>query len=409
LKLPRLCGRDSPTFTHNTEEKMEFEFSKEHEIFRETMRKVAEKEFSKYMAEAEETEVFPRELITTLGKMGYLCIGLPEEYGGSNADNIDQCIQAEEFGKVNLGFSIAIGVDCGASTTLISRYGTENQKQRFVVPVVKGEKVTCLGQTEADAGSDRSLMRTTARRDGNEYVINGTKLYISNYSIADFVTVEAFVDRNLGLKGIGLFIVEAGTPGFIRGQKLKKCGVRSCETGELIFDHCRIPKENVIGEETDGWQKAVDALTAGKVQTAARALGVARASLEAVVRYSQERIQFGKPIGQHQAITVKIANMATEIEAARLLIYQAAWLLDQGKLPIKEAAMAKLYACEMASRVTSEVVHIHGAYGYMCESSVERYFRDGRYLTITKGPTEIQQLIIGGQIGLFGKGGTIIY
>jgi len=388
---------------------MGFEFSTEHQLFRDAIRKVAEKEFSKYMAEAEENEVFPRELITTLGKMGYLCIGLPEEYGGSNADNVAQCIQAEEFARVNLGFAIAIGVDCGASTTLICRYGTEDQKQRFVIPVVKGEKVTCLGQTEADAGSDRSLMRTTAQRDGNHYVIHGTKLYISNYSIADFVTVEAFVNRNLGLKGIGLFIVETGTPGFTRGQKLKKGGVRSCETGELIFDQCRIPAENVIGGETDGWQKAVDALTAGKVQTAARGLGLARASLESVLRYSQERIQFGKPIGHHQAITVKIANMATEIEAARLLIYQAAWLLDQGKLPIKEAAMAKLFSCEMASRVTSEVVHIHGAYGYMRESPVERYFRDGRYLTITKGPTEIQQLIIAGQIGLFGKTGTIIY
>jgi alkylation response protein AidB-like acyl-CoA dehydrogenase len=292
---------------------------------------------------------------------------------------------------------------------LICKFGTEDQRQRFVVPVAKGEKITCLGQTEADAGSDRSMMRTTARREGDEYVIHGTKMYISNFSLADFVTVEAFVDRSLGLKGIGLFIVEEGTPGFIRGQKLKKCGVRSCETGELIFDHCRIPKENVIGSETDGWSKAVDVLTAGKVQTAARGLGVARASLEATIRYSQERIQFGKPIGQHQAITARIADMATEIEAARLLIYQAAALLDQGRLPIKEAAMAKLFACEMASKVTSEAVHIHGAYGYMTEAPVERYFRDGRYFTITKGPTEIQQLIIGGQLGLFGKVGTIVY
>ena len=185
--------------------------------------------------------------------------------------------------------------------------------------------------------------------------------------------------------------------------------MRSCETGELIFDECRIPAENVIGEETEGWGKAVDVLTAGKVQTAARALGLAGASFEATVRYSKERVQFGKPIGQHQALTVRIAQMATELEAARLLVYQAAWLLDQGKLPIKEAAMAKLYACEMASRVTSEAVHIHGAYGYMKEPPVERYFRDGRYLTITKGPTEIQQLIIGGQLGLFGEVGTIKY
>jgi alkylation response protein AidB-like acyl-CoA dehydrogenase len=388
---------------------MEFEFSSEHRMIRETMRKVAEKEFTKHIQESEEKETFPRELITTLGREGFLCMGLPEEYGGANADNISQCIQAEEFARVNLGFSVAIGVDCGASTSVICRFGTEEQKRRFVIPVARGEKVTCLGQTEADAGSDRSLMKTTARREGDEYVINGSKMYISNFSIADFVTVEAFVDRSLGLRGIGLFIVETGTPGFARGQKLSKCGVRSCESGELIFDECRIPAENVIGEETEGWGKAVDVLTAGKVQTAARALGLAGASFEATVKYSKERVQFGKPIGQHQALTVKIAQMATEIEAARLLVYQAAWLLDQGKLPIKEAAMAKLYACEMASRVTSEAVHIHGAYGYMKEPPVERYFRDGRYLTITKGPTEIQQLIIGGQLGLFGEVGTIKY
>jgi butyryl-CoA dehydrogenase len=388
---------------------MEFEFSSEHRMIRETMRKVAEKEFNKYIQESEEKETFPRALITILGREGFLCMGLPEKYGGANADNISQCIQAEEFARVNLGFSVAIGVDCGASTSVICRFGTEEQKRRFVIPVARGEKVTCLGQTEADAGSDRSLMKTTARREGDEYVINGSKMYISNFSIADFVTVEAFVDRSLGLRGIGLFIVETGTPGFARGQKLSKCGVRSCETGELIFDQCRIPAENVIGEETEGWGKAVDVLTAGKVQTAARALGLAGASFEATVKYSKERVQFGKPIGQHQALTVKIAQMATEIEAARLLVYQAAWLLDQGKLPIKEAAMAKLYACEMASWVTSEAVHIHGAYGYMKEPPVERYFRDGRYLTITKGPTEIQQLIIGGQLGLFGDVGTIKY
>ena len=388
---------------------MDFEFSPEHSAFRAEIRKVAEKEFNKYLPEAEEKEKFPRELIETLGKNGYLCIGLPERFGGSDADNIFQCIQAEEFARVNLGFSVAIGVDTGASTALICRYGTEEQKQRFVVPVAKGERVTCLAQTEPDAGSDRSLMRTTAQRNGNDYVLNGTKMYISNFSIADFVTVEAFVDRSLGLKGIGLFIVEADTPGFIRGQKLGKCGVRSCETGELIFDDCRIPKENVIGQEIDGWQKAVDVLTAGKVQTAARGLGIARAAFEAVVKYSKQRVQFGKPIGRHQAIAVKIAQMATEIEAARLLVYQAAWRLDQGKLPIKEAAMAKLYACEMASRVTSEAVHIHGAYGYMSDPPVERYFRDGRYLTITKGPTEIQQLIIAGQIGLFGKEDVLTY
>lgn len=388
---------------------MQFEFSEEHRMVRETMRKVAAKEFGKYMQEAEEKEIFPRELMTTLGREGLLCVGLPEKYGGANADNISQCIQAEEFAKVNLGFSVAIGVNCGASTTAICRFGTEEQKKRFVIPVAKGEKITCLGQTEADAGSDRSLMKTTAKREGDRYVIHGTKMYISNFSLADFVTVEAFVDRSLGLKGIGLFIVEADTPGFVRGQKLSKCGVRSCETGELIFDDCRIPAENVIGEETEGWGKAMDVLTGGKVQTASRAVGLASASFEATLRYSRERIQFGKPIGQHQAITARIAQMATEIEAARLLVYQAAWLLDQGKLPIKEAAMAKLYACEMASRVTSEAVHIHGAYGYMKEPPVERYFRDGRYLTITKGPTEIQQLIIGGQLGLFGEVGTIKY
>jgi butyryl-CoA dehydrogenase len=388
---------------------MQFEFSTEHRMIRETMRKVAVKEFSKYIQEAEEKEIFPRELITTLGREGFLCMGLPEDYGGANADNISQCIQAEEFARVNLGFSVSIGVDCGASTTVICRFGTEEQRRRFVIPVARGEKITCLGQTEADAGSDRNLMKTTAKREGDGYVINGSKMYISNFSLADFVTVEAFADRSLGLRGIGLFIVETGTPGFTRGQKLSKCGVRSCETGELIFDQCRIPAENVIGEETEGWGKAVDVLTAGKVQTAARALGLAGASFEATVKYSKERVQFGKPIGQHQALTVKIAQMATEIEAARLLVYQAAWLLDQGKLPIKEAAMAKLYACEMASRVTSEAVHIHGAYGYMKEPPVERYFRDGRYLTITKGPTEIQQLIIGGQLGLFGEVGTIKY
>jgi alkylation response protein AidB-like acyl-CoA dehydrogenase len=386
---------------------MDIEFTEEQRAFREVMRKVAEREFAKYLPKAEEDETFPKQLIKDLGKLRYLCVAMPEKYGGSGADATYSCIQAEEFAKVNLGFSVAIGVQTGTGPEYICRYGTEEQKQKFLIPAVKGEKITGFANTEPDGGSDRSAMKTTARRKGDYYIVNGSKTYITMGTICDFMPFSAwFIDEN-GKKNMALFIVEEGAPGFTRGRKLLKCGCRSSENSELFFEDCKIPVANIIGNEKNGPEIFLHGAPTGRVLTAARAVGVARASFEAAVKYAQQRIIFGKPLGRHQAISVKLANIATEIEAASLLVYKTAFLISQGKLALKEAAMAKLFACEMAARVTSEIVHIHGAYGYMRESLVEQYFRDARYLSITKGPSEKQQMIIAEEIGLYEKGGSL--
>jgi len=379
---------------------MDFSLSEEHKMFQKTIRDFAEREIGPLVEEAEAKEEFPVELFPKMGKLGYLGIRYPEEYGGPGFDKISECIYVEELSRVCAGIASGLMVQSGLATEAVFHHGTEEQKQRFLVPAIKGDKIAALGLTEPNAGSDIASIQTTARREGDNYVLNGQKIFITNGTIADFVLVAAYTDKSRGAKGISLIIVEKGSPGFTVARKLKKLGNRSSDTGELVFEDCIVPRENLIGEENKGFYYIVGALKSGRITYGGRAVGVAQAAFEAALKYAQERVQFGQPIGKFQVNQFKLAQMATEIEAARIFTYKAAWMLDQGMECMKEASMVKLFATEMVQRVVAEAVQIHGGYGYMTEYPVERYFRDAKMFTIVEGTSEIQHIVIARELGL---------
>ena len=379
---------------------MDFTLSDEHQMFQRAIRDFAEKEIGPQVEEAEEKEEFPVELFPKMGKLGYLGIRYPEKYGGPGFDKISECLYIEELNRVCAGIASGLMVQSGLATEAIFYHGTEEQKQRLLVPAIKGEKIAALGLTEPNAGSDISSIQTTARKDGDSYIVNGSKIFITNGTIADFVLVAAYTDKSRGTKGISLLVLERGTPGFTIARKLKKLGNRSSDTGELVFEDCRIPKENLIGEENRGFGYIVGALKSGRIIYGARSVGVAQAAFEAALQYAKERVQFGQPIGKFQANQFKLAKMATAIEAARTFTFRAAWMLDQGIECMKEASMVKLFATEMVQWVTAEAVQLHGGYGYMMEYPVQRYFRDAKMFTITEGTSEIQQVVIARELGL---------
>jgi alkylation response protein AidB-like acyl-CoA dehydrogenase len=379
---------------------MDFSLSEEHRMFQRAIRDFAEKEIGPLIEEAEEKEEFPVELFPKMGKLGYLGIRYPEEYGGPGFDKISECIYVEELSRVCAGIASGLMVQSGLATEAVFKHGTEEQKQRFLVPAIKGDKIAALGLTEPNAGSDISSIQTIARRDGDTYFLNGSKIFITNGTIADFVLVAAYTDKSRGTKGISLLIVEKGTPGFTVARKLKKLGNRSSDTGELVFEDCQVPKENLIGEENRGFSYIVGALKSGRITYGGRAVGVAQAAFEAALQYAKERIQFGQPIGKFQANQFKLAQMVTAIEAARTFTFRAAWMMDQGIECMKEASMVKLFATEMVQKVVAEAVQIHGGYGYMTEYPVERYFRDAKMFTIVEGTSEIQQMVIARELGL---------
>lgn len=376
---------------------MDFDLKEEQNIFRIAFRKFAEGEIAPLVEKAEEEEQFPMQLFPKMGKLGYLCPRYSEKYGGAGIDKLTEVILREEMSRISQGISSGWSVHSYLGTFAIYSWGTEEQKQKYIVPAIKGEKIAAFGLTEPNAGSDVKSIETTAQRDGSYYVINGVKMFITNGTICDFVTVVAYTDKSKGYKGMSIFVVDKGTPGFTVSRKLKKEGVRSSETAELVFQDCRIPKENLVGNE-GSFTKVMETLNEGRIGVAGNCVGIAQAGYEAALRYSKERIQFGQPIGKFQAIAFKLADMATEIEAARFLVYRAAWLLDQGRNPIKEASMAKLYASEVAERVTREAIHIHGGYGQMREFPVGRFHRDALVYIIGEGTPEIQRQIIAKKI-----------
>jgi alkylation response protein AidB-like acyl-CoA dehydrogenase len=379
---------------------MDFELSEAHKMLKEAIRNFAEKEIAPLVEEAEAEESFPVKLFPQMGKLGYLCVRYPPEYGGAGLGKIGDCITIEEIARICAGISAGIMVQSGIATSSIFAHGTEEQKQRFLVPAIAGEKIAAFGLTEPNAGSDAAALETRATKNGDGYVLNGTKMFITNGPIADFVTIAAYTDKSKGARGgVSLFILEKGTPGF-SARRLKKMCFHSSETGELTLDNCPVPKENLIGEEGKGFTYIVEALAGGRISHSARSIGAAQAAFEASLKYAQERVQFGQPIGKFQAISFKLARMAMELEAARWLMYRAAWLYDQGAPCLKEAAMTKLFASEVATRVTGEALQIHGGYGFMADSPVQRFFRDSRLFTITEGTSEIQQLVIAREIGL---------
>jgi alkylation response protein AidB-like acyl-CoA dehydrogenase len=379
---------------------MEFDLSEEHRIFQKAIRDFAEKEIAPLVERAEEEERFPLELFPRMGRLGYLGIRYPEVYGGSGADKITECIWAEELFRVCRGIATSLFAHCHLGTFPIFGFGTEEQKVRFLCPANRGEKIAAFALTEPNAGSDIQSIEARATKSGNAYLLRGSKMFVTNGTFADYVLTAAYTDRRKGFEGISVLVVERGTPGFQVSRKLKKEGSRSSETAELIFEDCLIPEENLVGRREGGFRNILKTLVEGRVVIAAGATGIARAAFEAALQYSKERVAFGRPIGQFQAIGFKLADMATWIEISRTMIYRVAWMIEQERPCPAEASMAKLFATEMAEKVTNEAMQVFGGYSQMREFPVGRYWRDARQLKIGEGTSEIQRRIICHQLGL---------
>jgi len=378
---------------------LDFELTEEQKMFQKAVVDFARKEVAPIVKEAEETETFPRQLFPKLGELGYLCPSYPEEYGGGGLGKIGDCILIEELARVCFGISAGIMAQGVLATYPILAHGTELQKQKYLVPAVKGQKIAAYGLTEPNAGSDASAIETTARREGDYYVINGTKIYITNAPICDFMLLAASTDRSKGHRGIATFIVDRDTPG-LTVATLKKVGAHSAATGEVAFEDCHVPADNLVGEEGRGFKYMLESLNGARISHAARSFGIAESAFEASLDYAKQRKQFGQPIGKFQAIAFKLSTLATQIEAARSLLYRVAWLYDQGNECRKEAPMVKFFCSELAIRAAEEAMRIHAGAGYLAESVIQRYFRDAILTHTTEGTTEIQELVISRELGL---------
>jgi alkylation response protein AidB-like acyl-CoA dehydrogenase len=379
---------------------VDFELTEEQRLFKDAIRDFAEKEISPLVDEAEETNVFPKQLFKKMGALGFLCPRYPIELGGGGGDKVMDCIMAEELNKVNAGIAASLMVQGGLSTQPIYGFGSQEQKKKFLIPAIKGEMIAAFALTEPDSGSDAASIKTLALHDGDAYILNGTKIFITNGPICDFATVAAYTDPSKRGEGINLFIVEKGTPGFVQSRKLDKVGNRSIETGELVFEDCQVPATNMIGEkEGGGFDMIADTLIQGRITYGSRCTGTAQAAYDLTVQYAKERIQFGRPIIKFQATRFKLAEMAMNIDIMRTYTYRVAWMHDQGKNVRKESSMVKLFSAETLQKILSDSMQIHGGYGYMMEYPIQRYWRDGRLFTITEGTSEIQRLIIGRELG----------
>lgn len=379
---------------------MNFELTKEQQMIKEMVREFAEKEIAPNAAKWDKEAYFPVEVFKKMGELGLLGIPFPEEYGGAGGDTISYAIAVEEIGRAcgGTGLSYAAAVSLGASP--IYYFGTEEQKQKWLVPMAKGETLGAFGLTEPNAGSDAGGTRTTAVLDGDEYVINGEKCWITNAQYSRQVIVTAVTGKDeRGKNIISAIIVPTNTPGFTIRSNYDKMGVRASNTCELVFENVRVPKENVLGDPKKGFKQFLYTLDGGRISIAALAVGIAQAAFEKALQYAKERVRFGQTISKFQAIQFKLADMAMEIELARNMVYKAAWLKDQGKPFTKEASFAKLFASEMGFRVCNQAIQIHGGYGYMKEYGVERHLRDIKLMEIGEGTSEIQRLVIARQLG----------
>lgn len=374
---------------------MDINLTEEQRMFQETARDFAQKEIAPIAAQIDEERAFPRETVRKMGELGFMGVAIPEEYGGAGADYLCYTIAVEEISRACASHGVIMSVNNSLVCDPLLAYGTEEQKQRFLIPLANGERLGCFALTEPNAGTDAGNQSTTAVKDGDEYILNGAKIFITNGSEADIAIVFAMTDKSLKTKGISAFILERGMPGFRIGKVEKKLGIRAAHTAELVFEDCRVPRENLLGlKESQGFKIAMGTLDGGRIGIAAQAVGIAQAALDASITYSKQRVQFGQPISNFQAIQWMIADMATEIEAARLLTYRAAWAKDQGGRYSKEAAMAKLYASEVAVQSGVRAIQVHGGYGYMEEYPVQRYFRDSKITQIYEGTSEVQRMVI---------------
>ena len=373
---------------------MDFALSAQHAEIRRSVRDFAEREISPVADEMERRAEFPAEIIRKAASLGFLGVPYPEEVGGTGLDSLAYAITVEELSRVSGSVGIIVSAHTSLGCAPIFSAGTPEQKERYLRPLASGAKLGAYGLTEAGAGSDSRGTRTRAHRDGDEWVLSGSKRFITNAGVADTYIVTAVTDRNADSGKISAFIVEAGTPGFSIGRMEEKMGLHASNTGELLFDDCRIPAENLLGEEGDGDRLFLKTLDGGRIGIGAMALGIAQAAYEAAAAYAKERQQFGRPIASFQGIAFKIADMAVQIDAARLMVYRAAWLKDAGQPYSTEAAMAKLFASEVARQVTNDAVQVHGGYGYVTEYKVERYLRDAKLTEIGEGTSEIQRMVI---------------
>lgn len=384
-----MVAKEPQTFTFLTEE---------HDMIQQAARDFAQKEIVPIAAEFDESGEFPMETIKKMGQMGFMGIEMPEKYGGAGMDTLAYVLALKEISKADASHGTIMSVNNSLYGYGFLKFGTEEQKEKYITAVASGEKIGAYSLTEPMSGSDAATMRSRAVRDGDEYVLNGRKSWVTSGPVADYVVVFMMTDAEQGAKGISAFVVDADTPGFIRGKKEPKLGIRASATSELLFEDCRIPAANLLGEEGQGFKIAMTVLDAGRIGIASQALGIAEAAYEASVEYAKQRESFGKKIGQYQGISFKLADMKTRIEAARGLTHNAALAKmrskETGSRYTLEASMAKLFASETAMFVTHQAVQIHGGMGYSKELPIERYFRDAKITEIYEGTSEIQRIVI---------------
>ncbi|AJQ26500.1 acyl-CoA dehydrogenase [Pelosinus fermentans] len=377
---------------------MQFQLTEDQQMVQKLARDFAEKRLAPSVAERDEKEEFSRELFNEMGEMGLTSICFPEAYGGAEGDVLSYILAVEELSKVDDGIGITLSATVSLCAWPIYAYGTEEQKQKYLVPLVEGEKLGAFGLTEPNAGTDAAAQQTVAVADGDDYILNGSKVFITNGGEAETYVIFAMTDKSKGTRGITAFIVEKDMPGFTFGKKEHKMGIHTSLTNELVFQNVRLPKENMLGKVGEGFKIAMSTLDGGRIGVAAQALGIAQGALDHAIKYSKERVQFGKPIAQNQALAFMMADMATKIDAARLLVYRAAYLKDQGLPYSKEAAMAKLYASDIAMEVTTDAVQVFGGYGYSREYPVERLMRNAKITQIYEGTNQVQRMVISGTI-----------
>ena len=377
---------------------MNFELSEEQTLVQEMVKEFVASDVAPIAAEIDRDHRFPEELIPNLGKLGLMGVPFAEEFGGAGADYVSYTIVLEELARACASTSVIVSGHTSLGTWPIFEFGTAAQKEKYLYALTTGEMLGAFALTEPGAGTDAAAGQTTALLDGDEYVLNGSKIFITNGGYADVYIVTAMTDPSSGTRGISAFIVEKDAPGFTVGDKEHKMGIKASSTTPLYFSDCRIPKDALLGQEGKGFKIAMQTLDGGRIGIAAQALGIAQGALDAAVAYAKERVQFGKPIATLQAIQWMIADMATEIDAARLLVYRAAWNKDNGLPYGKEAAMAKLFASETATRVAGKAIQIHGGYGFTESYPVERAYRDAKITEIYEGTSEVQRMVIAGSV-----------
>jgi alkylation response protein AidB-like acyl-CoA dehydrogenase len=371
-----------------------FELSEEQQFIRQTVRDFAQKEIAPRSAEIDRTGEFPQDIFQKMAELGLLGLPFPEEYGGAGADALSVALAVEEIARGDGSTALAYLAHIGLGSMPILLFGTEEQKQKFLVPAATGEYLAAFGLTEPQAGSDAGATRTTAHLEGNQWVINGEKMWITNAPIAGHIIVTALTDKERGRKGISAIIVPRDTPGLSFGKHEHKMGLHGSMSTAVFLNDVRVPRENLLGEQNRGYAQFLQILDGGRVTIGAMAIGLAQTAYESAIRYAQERESFGRPIGSYQSVSNMIADMAVGLEASRLLVYKAAWLKEQGKPFSKEAAIAKLYATEASEKICRDAIQVLGGYGYSAEFPVERLYRDTRLLTIGEGTSEIQRMVI---------------